>query len=358
MANILGGCLCIILAGCGSSVDIMESQSDTAIFEQGRQYYDQGEFKEALQHFLYVKDHFLRSEYAGLTRFYAGESYFALEKYEDAAIEYKSFLSFFPNDPYAPAAQFKLGMSYFQQSLGPERDQTMLDKALTTLEEVQQKYPDKREYVEKAGEQINKVKQKLALHEYLVAEFYRKEDLYKSSNQRLAYLLEHYPEAPVISDALYLLGRNYQELDEPEKARDRFLQLAQAYPNHEHASEIREYLAESGITDIPHTASQSVVPRRAESPSMQSPLPSSETSSVPRVSSKGFIVLIRDEKVFTDLIRTDGIREGMILEVARENQLIGKIRIVEIHEGFSIGEIESVESGMMIQEEDRVLLPE
>lgn len=344
-----------MLAGCGGSVDLLEGQSDTEIFEQGKRYYEQGDYKQALQHFLYVKDHFLRSEYAGLTRFYAGESYFALKKYEDAAIEYKSFLSFFPNDPRAPIAQYKLGVSHFQQSLGPERDQTMVKNALSTLQDVQRKYPDNQEYVQKAQEQIRKIEQKLALHEYLVAEFYRNEDQYISSNHRLSYLLEHYPDSPVISDALYLQGRNYLDLDQPEKAREPFLQLVQQYPNHEQASEARKQLAKLGITDIPQAITQTPALQRVETPDLETP--SSENQPAQPASSQGYIVLIRDNRVFTDLIRSDGLREGMILDVYRDNQMIGKIRIVEIHEGFSIAEIDSLESGMMIQEEDSVVVP-
>lgn len=341
-----------MLAGCGSSsIDMMENQTDTEIFEQGKQYYEQGDYKKALQYFLYVKDHFLRSSYAGMTRFYAGESCFALKKYEDAIIEYKSFLSFFPNDPYAPAAQYKLGICYSKQSLGPERDQSMLQKAIATFQELQQKYPDNQEYVQKAGEEIQKVNQKLALHEYLVAEFYRKEKRYISSNHRLQYLLEQFPESRVSGDSLYLLGRNYLDLDQPEEAKDPLLQFVQRYPNHERVSEAHKYLAQLGITEIP----QAPLPQHIETPPIEQPSPSA-TQPAQTIRSEGYIVLIRENTVFTDLIRTDGIREGMTLEVYREEQLIGTIRLVEIHEGFSIAEIESLASGMMIQEEDRVVL--
>lgn len=352
-AGALCGLLLILLVGCGSTVDILDSQTDAEIFEQGQQYYEQGDYKKSLQYFLYIKDHFLRSSYAGITRFYAGESYFALKKYEDAAIEYKSFLSFFPNDPYAPAAQYKLGASYLKKSLGPDRDQTMLQNAITTLQEVQQKYPDNQEYVQKAAEEIQKVKQKLALHEYLVAEFYRKEERYISSNHRLQYLLEQFPEARISGDGLYMLGQNYLDLDQPEEAKKPLLQLVQQYPNHEHVSEARKSLAKLGVTDIPQAAP---LLQRTETPATEQPssLPAQPTQ---KVHSEGYIVLIRENTVFTDLIRTDGIREGMNLEVYREEKLIGTIRIVEIHEGFSIAEIESLTSGMMIQEEDTVIVP-
>ena len=116
--------ICLALtSACSSSVNISETQTDSELFEAGKVLFDKQEYKDALQYFLYVKDRFLRSKHAGVTRFYAGECYFNLEEYEEAIIEYKSFLSFFPNDPNAPEAQFKLGVSLLEQARGPERDQ-------------------------------------------------------------------------------------------------------------------------------------------------------------------------------------------------------------------------------------------
>ncbi len=110
-------CICLGV-GCGRSLQELEGTSAEHIFQEGVAYYEQGDYKAALQRFQYVKDTFIRSPYAGPTRFYAGETYFALEKYEEAVIEYTSFLSFFPNDPNAVIAQYKLGLSYFEQIAG------------------------------------------------------------------------------------------------------------------------------------------------------------------------------------------------------------------------------------------------
>ena len=84
----------------------------------------------------------------------------------------------------------------------------------------------------------------------------------------------------------------------------------------------------------------------------------SANSPEPQVSSlEGYVVTVRDNTIFTDLIHDDGIHEGMVLEIYRNNQYIGTIRITEVHDGFSIGEIESVVSGITIQEEDKVRYP-
>lgn len=324
----------ITLSGCSNSLKGVETQTADQLFEQGKNYYEQGEYKKSLQYFLYIKDNFVRSPYAGATRFYAGESYFAMQKYEDAAIEYTSFLSFFPNDPNAVVAQYKLGVSYFKQSLGPDRDQSMTQNALEELQKVQINYSENKESIRKAEEAIQEVKNELALHEFLVAKFYRKEKLYPASNRRLTYMIEKYPYSNLNGDALFLLGLNHLDLDQPEEAQEQFISLIQRYPENQHISEARKKLARLGVSNIPEPASQAMPPSQE----------------------KEYLILKRDGNlVITDLVRDDGVKEGMVLEVRRGPELIGTIRILEIHEKFSVGEIESLSSNLTIQENDRVM---
>ncbi len=353
--GILFGFFVGILTGCAGSTDFMESQTDTELFEQGKLYYEAGEYKKALPYFLYVKEHFIRSPYAGITRFYAGECYFAQEEYQDATGEYQMFLAFFPNDSHAPAAQYKLGMSYLRQSPGPDRDQTTIHKALTELQKVQENYPNEEEYTKKAEEQIREMKYELALHEFLVATFYRKEKLYKSSNLRFDYLMHEYPESDLTGDALFYKGLNYLDLDLSEDAKTSFLSLIQRYPENKYVSAAQKKLAQLGVADI----SRSIRPTISETDSgvLLSQKSSSESTAFPLSAIEGYIITIRENTVITNLIRDDGIREGVVLEIYRDKQPIGTMRITVIHDGFSVGEIESLVSGMAIQEEDKVCCP-
>ena len=333
-------CLCIgILAGCGGTKNLMESQTDDELFAQGLSYYKEADYAKALPYFLYVKEHFIRSPHAGLTRFYAGECYVAAEKYEDAAGEYQSFLTFFPNDPNAPAAQYQLGVSYSKQSRGADRDQTMIRKALKELRKVKANYPAAETYITKAEDQIRETRDELARHEFQVAAFYRKTKHYVSANRRLDYLLREYPESDLAGDALFYQGLNYLALGEPENAKAAFSQFLQKYPAHREAASAQKELVQLGVPNAPQ-------PLKAPEP------PASQRSAI-----KGYVVTVREKTVTTNLIRDDGIREGMVLEVHRNEQLIGTLRITEIQDGFSAAHIETTVAGMSIQAEDKVCCP-
>lgn len=340
------GIFCIgMLMGCSTALEkAAETQNDAELFEAGKALYDQGTYKQALDYFLYVKEHFIRSAYAGAARFYAGNSYFAREDYEEAAIEYESFLLFFPEDPLAPEAQFKLGASYFEQSKGPERDQSMLHSALEAFQKVQTLYPDAPQtYIQQADEYLYKTRSELARHEYMIGLFYRKERDYKASNLRFAYLIMEYPESDVVGDALYNQGRNYLDLEQPEQAAASFSQFIQNYPEHPSAPDARLRLKNLGGSAIQNSSTIT-----------ESTPPTSFSTSSPL---NGSILTLRDSTVTTDLLRDDGLQEAMRLKVYRGETEIGIIRITAIYDGFSIGEIESLLPGMMVQEDDRVCCP-
>jgi outer membrane protein assembly factor BamD len=334
-------CLGIAL-GCAPTLEErFAAQTDTDLFEQGKALYDQGNYKQALDYFLYVKEHFIRSQYAGPARFYAGGSYFVRKDYEDAALEYESFLLFFSNDPLAAEARFNLGVSYFEQAKGPERDQEMLQKALEKFQTLYDSASEQDIYASKATDYIKKTRIELARHEYGVGVFYRKEKQYGASNRRLTYLIQEYPESDMLADAWYTQGLNYVDLQQSEDAQEAFLQVIEAFPAHPFASEAQQQLEKLGV------------PAPSPIPSSVEPL-----ETVPESAIEGTILTVRDTTITTDLLADDGINEGMQLRVYRQNTLVGTIRITALYDGFSSAEIESLTPGMAIQADDRVCCPQ
>jgi tetratricopeptide (TPR) repeat protein len=177
----------------------------------------------------------------------------------------------------------------------------------------------------------------------MIGLFYRKERDYRASNLRFAYLLREYPEADIVGDALYHQGRNYLDLEQPEQAAAAFSQFLENYPGHPSAPDARSRLNDLGGVVIQNSS------REPES----TPQPSFSSSG----SLNGNILTLRDGTATTDLLRNDGLQEGMRLRVYRGETEVGIMRITTIYDGFSIGEIESLLPGMMAREDDRVCCP-
>ena len=239
------------------------------------------------------------------------------------------------------------------------------------IQKVAANYPDNEEFVEKAENVLHQVKDKIARYEFMVAKFYRREKLYEASNNRLSFLLEKYPESIWKDETLYMLGLNYLNLKEIEQAGEVFLQLWKEYPEHEESKDIRKKLAELGVDVLPEEEVQTASvqkPPSEEKPvaksidnsqetAAESPSESPSVSTQQQADSEGYIVLRRDNLVFINLIREDGIEEDMLLEVYRGKQLLGTIKVFEVQEGFSIAEIVS-RQGNLIEEDDKVIIPQ
>ena len=135
------------------------------------------------------------------------------------------------------------------------------------------------------------------------------------------------------------------------------MKLIQEYPENRHVPDAREHLEQLKIATPEPEFRQSMA---AEAASV-SVLSSMDAVSSPASSGdevKGYVLTVRESTVTTDLIRDDGIQEGMRLKIYRDEILVGTLRLTVIYDGFSIGEIESLESGMIVREDDRVCCPE
>jgi Flagellar assembly protein T, C-terminal domain len=91
----------------------------------------------------------------------------------------------------------------------------------------------------------------------------------------------------------------------------------------------------------------------------------------PEPPKRGFVVYVDTTRIVVDLTGVDGIRVGQILSVRRDqipvvhpvtNEVLGElddevatVRVVEVRERFSIGEIQSATPGAQVQPKDRVV---
>ena len=103
-------------------------------WDKGAKAYNDKDYKNALGYFEKILIEFPASSTAAQAAFYRAESFFSLQKNDEAASAYKNFLAQFPNDPQAPTALFRLGVSLFNLN--------RFDEAAVTFETLVQKYPD------------------------------------------------------------------------------------------------------------------------------------------------------------------------------------------------------------------------
>jgi outer membrane protein assembly factor BamD len=139
--------LLVAAAACGSKQlgpPPGSAQPDRFLFERGNEALMKEEWLNARTYFMQIVDNYPQSPFRPDAKLGMGDSYLGEGSAESsvlAANEFREFLTFYPTNPRADYAQYKLAMSHFRQMRAPERDQTETREALREFDVFFQKFP-------------------------------------------------------------------------------------------------------------------------------------------------------------------------------------------------------------------------
>jgi len=121
------------------------AQPDRFLFERGTAAIQMEEWLNARTYFQQIVDGYPQSPFRPDAKLGVGDSYLGEDTAESvvlAANEFREFLQFYPTNPRADYAQYKLAMSHFQQMRAADRDQTETKAALAQFDVFFQKFPN------------------------------------------------------------------------------------------------------------------------------------------------------------------------------------------------------------------------
>src|ERR1700722_9413846 len=121
-----------------------------------------------------------------------------------AEIEYKDFITFFPNMPEAAEAQLKIANIHYQEMEKPDRDFTHARRAEDEYRQLILQWPDSK-LVPDAKQHLMQVQEVIAEREYEVGSFYFKRMSYPAAIARLKTLVDRYPLNSKADETLYML---------------------------------------------------------------------------------------------------------------------------------------------------------
>lgn len=151
--------------------------------------------------------------------FYLGEARFAQNRQLEAAREFRKASDETPNDPIAPDALLRLGDVYADLWRRPELDPTYGQTALSTYQELLNRYPDSN--AAKRGQiRVAELNERFASKSYKAAMFYFRLKAYDSAILYLKDLVASYPKAVVVPEALVRLVQAYRALGYREDVQE------------------------------------------------------------------------------------------------------------------------------------------
>lgn len=179
------------------------------------------------------------------------------DSWVESESRYRDFLNRFPTSPRADYAQLRIAQSLSGRMEKPSRDQQVTGKAFTAFEDLIRLFPTS-EYVQEARDEMVRVKQRLAEHEWVVAFYYfrasggskRSARLAGPAVARMEYLLENYPDY-LEKDKIYAhLCRAHDRLEQPEKAAQACTILREQYPDSSYFSKVPKRLRDLNPGDV------------------------------------------------------------------------------------------------------------
>lgn len=161
--------------------------------------------------------------------FLVGEAHLASGERLEAAREFRRVSDETPSDSLAPQALLRVGDAYAQLWRRPELDATYGQSALSTYQELLNRYPDS-EAAATGKLRIAALNDEFAVKEYKAAKYYLRLKAWDSAVIYLRDVLANYPQATAAPHALMDLIATQRRLGYPEDADQACSYLRRFHP--------------------------------------------------------------------------------------------------------------------------------
>jgi len=237
----------IFLGGCslfGSNKDVRGPVADgltpKALYELSEDKFNSGSIEQGIEQLEVILAAYPGSKYAIQARLEIAYNLFKRKKYNRAILELNKFIERYPTLPSTPYAY------YLRAVIAEEKSASILDKIITDsaqrdVQSVHDAYnyfsllidtfPNSK-YSEEASKKLAVLKNLLARHEFYIALYYTNNESYIAAINRSKYIIEHYPNSPIVADGLHLLAHNYDAINAEELAEDARTVLYASYPHY------------------------------------------------------------------------------------------------------------------------------
>lgn len=232
----------LLCQGCGSGLredPILRLGAEESL-AQGKALMAEGKYRLARKYLLHTFEVEPNSPMGREGLLLAADSLFkedTLSGYIEAESRYRDFLNRFPTSDQAGYAQFQIAKCLAERMEKPNRDQSTTHKAMAEFQEVLRLYPT-TPYAGEAREQIVRVKDRLAEHEFVVGNFYLRYGIPRAAVNRFEKLLEEYPSYTGKDKLLFFLCRAYEENEQPENAAKTCDRLRQEFPDSRYSAKL------------------------------------------------------------------------------------------------------------------------
>ncbi len=249
---VIGLTLAALLAGC-SVFRSQESESAQWTVEEFYREANEALFKKryqyAIETYQRLESRYPYGPYAEQAQLEIGYAYYKNSEPEAAIAAAERFIRLHPTHPNVDYAFYLKGLANFHNEQGilsqfglgeaSDRDPRSGQYAFDAFRDLVSRYPDSR-YADDSRQRMRFLLNTLAEHDVQVADYYMRRGAYIAVVNRCKHVIENYPRAPAVEDALGMMAMAYSEMGMPELAADTVKILKLNFPGSRYNDELGE----------------------------------------------------------------------------------------------------------------------
>jgi len=225
--------LCVVMSGCASSDDaakLLNPDPPEKMYAEADQLMSRGKYEAAAQKFEDLDRDHPYSQEARRAMVMAAYAYYRAGKTQEAIATARRYTTMHPGTKEAPLAHHIIISAYFDEMVGPNRDQTNARKALAELKTLKARYPDSP-YARDADNRIRIAEDSIAAHEMEVGRYYLKRKNYMAAINRFKTVVTEYQTTAHVEEALERLVEAYMALGIKHEAQTAAAVLGHNFPS-------------------------------------------------------------------------------------------------------------------------------
>ena len=153
------------------------TEPDKFLFDKGTESLNAKHWITAREYFKQVTETYTQSAYRPDAKLGIGDTYMGEGTSEALVLginEFHEFLSYYPTNPRADYAQYKIAMAHFKQMRAPERDQTETKDTVKEFDAFIARYPNSK-LMPEVRTKLREARDRQSQADYLVGYFYYKQ---------------------------------------------------------------------------------------------------------------------------------------------------------------------------------------
>jgi outer membrane protein assembly factor BamD len=258
LAGLVAVSALLALGACASAVrkpPTGATNADKFLFDRGTEALNDHKWFQSREYFREIVDNYPQSAYRADAKLGIGDTYLGEGTSEANVLainEFREFLNYYPTNPRADYAQYKLGLAHFEQMRGPQRDQTETKAAITEFETFLDRYP-KSDLIGQVREKLREAKDRLDESDYDVGIFYYRAKWYPGAIDRFKAVLTRDPEYTARDNVYYYLAESLIKTNRSAEALPYLERLVSEFPQSQHLEDAKRRIAELKSGHDSHT---------------------------------------------------------------------------------------------------------